>query len=187
MKKWFLWTALLLVAVCLLAYFFIPKRLGMDDYIETLQSGIETLGWPREMEVLFGDADHSITHYGFSSEPRQWNSDVYIYGRYTLALTVEVNVDYKHNKIAGAASSPKFYLCRVSEIVEGGKGANFAGQWILDEAKWRQLVQAGGDFSAIGIPIETNNPVGGFDAYVRGYHAMHVKIPRKLNPTPKAQ
>lgn len=182
MKKILVSSLLVLITVCLFAYFYILKRPSMDDYVETMQSGIATLTWPREMEKLFGDADHFITHYGFSSGSKRWTSKVYIYGRYELALSVEVAIDYRHNRIAGAASSPVFYLWRVSEIVNDGKGANFAGQWIFHEDKWKQLVQTGGDFSAIGITVETNNPVGGFDAYVQGNRALLVKIPHKLNP-----
>jgi hypothetical protein len=38
----------------------------MDEYKQTVRSGLVALPWPSEMAALFGDADHFITHYGFS-------------------------------------------------------------------------------------------------------------------------
>jgi hypothetical protein len=150
---------------------------SMSDYVETAQSGIKTLPWPKEMEQLFGDGDHFITHYGFSPGPKEWNSEVFFGGRYTLTLQVDVVIEGR--TVAKSISPPKFYLSEVEKVVvdNGGAGANFSGQWVLDEAQWKKLVQAKGDWSVIGIPVKTNSPVPGFENYVKGLRAPRMKIP----------
>jgi len=152
----------------------------MNDYIQTVQSGIKTLPWPKQMEALFGDGDHFITHYGFSPGPKEWTTEVFFGGRYTLALKVDVEIDYKAQTIKTNVSSPKFYLFEVGSLLRGAKGvegADISKQWILDEEKWKKLVQAKGDWSAIGIPVKTNSPVPEFDEYVKGLRAPRVRIP----------
>lgn len=152
----------------------------MNDYIKTVQSGISTLPWPKQMEKLFGEGDHFIVHYGFSPGPKEWQTEVFFYGRYTMALVVDVDIDYTTHLVKTNVVSPKFYLHEVSDVIHGPRGvegANFDGQWILDETKWNELVQAKGDWSAIGIPVKTNSPVPGFDEYVKGVRAPRVKVP----------
>ena len=80
----------------------------MSDMIKTTQSGIDSLPWPRQMESLFGAGDHFITHFGFESGPRTWNTVVYFGGRYELALQVEVEINYSKNKVGKVVSSPTF-------------------------------------------------------------------------------
>lgn len=167
-------------AVCAFVSCDIRKQPGMNDYIQTAQSGLQTLTWPKEMESLFGDSDHFITHYGFSPGPKEWHSKVYIYGRYELTLVVDVTIDYNRNKITGATNLPKFYLVRVASLLDNGqnaKGARYDGQWEFGQEQWAQLVKSQGDFASIGIPVETNNPVVGFPEYVKGNRALLVRIP----------
>ena len=152
----------------------------MSDYIQTVKSGINSLPWPKEMEALFGEGDHFITHYGFKPGPKEWTTEVFFGGRYTLSLKVDVDVDYKTQTIKTSVSTPKFYLFEVGSVQRGARGvegADISNQWILDEAKWKKLVQAKGDWSVLEIPVKTNSPVQDFDEYVRGLRAPVVKIP----------
>ena len=152
----------------------------MSDYIQTVKSGINSLPWPKEMEALFGEGDHFITHYGFSPGPKEWHTDIFFGGRYELALQVDVEIDYEKNLVKTNTSPPKFYLSEVESLIRKPNrpvGAKIAHEWILDEAKWKKLVQSKGDWSAIGIPVKTNSPIPGFDEYVNGWRAPVVKIP----------
>jgi hypothetical protein len=153
---------------------------AMSDYVKTVQSGIARLPWPKEMETLFGDSDHFITHYGFSPGPKIWTSEVFIYGRYRLSMQADVEIDYENNLVKTNVGPAKFYLFETGSIIHGPRGvegANIVGQWIFDEAKWDKLVQSKGDWSLLGIPVKTNSPVPEFDAYVSLERAPVVKIP----------
>jgi hypothetical protein len=156
------------------------KQDTMSDYIQTVKSGLDTLPWPKEMEALFGEGDHFVTHYGFSPGPKKWNTEIFFGGRYTLTLQVDVDIDYKGHTIRSNVAPAKFYLWEVGALIRGARGvegADIAGQWIFDEAKWKRLVQAKGDWSAIGIPVNTNSPIEGFDDYVKGCRSPRVNIP----------
>ena len=71
----------------------------MSDYIQTVKSGLETLPWPKEREALFGEGDHFVTDYGSSSGAKEWNTEVFFAGRYTLTLQVDVDIDDRWNRL----------------------------------------------------------------------------------------
>ncbi len=150
-----------------------------SDHRQTAQSGIKTLPWPKEMETLFGEGDHFITHYGLSSDPKTWNSEVFFYGKYTLTCQAEVSINYRKHAVEKIASSPKFYLWEIGSVEKSGGGwsANISAQWILNEAQWKKLVQAKGDWSVLGIPVQTNSPVPSFDDYAKALRAPRDNIP----------
>lgn len=151
----------------------------MGDYKQTVRSGLATLPWPKEMEALFGEGDHFITHYGFSPGPKEWNTEVYFGGRYRLTMQVDVEIDYKKHTIEKYTSPPKFYLWEIGPLTrEKGEvfGAKIANQWVFDEAKWRKLVEATGDWTAIGLSVKKDNPIPGFDEYVKGWRAPRVQV-----------
>ena len=151
------------------------------DYIQTTRSGIGSLPWPKQMEALFGDADHFITHYGMASGPRPWNTVVYFGGRYELALQVDVEINYRTHKIVKAVSPPKFHLSEIGSLIRNKanqvEGADIAKNWVVDEVQWNQFVQANGDWSVIGITVRTNDPIPGFDEYVKGWRSLLIKVP----------
>jgi hypothetical protein len=151
----------------------------MNDYVQTVQSGIKMLPWPRQMEELFGDSDHFILYYGTAGEQKIWHSRVYFYGRYSLTMETTVEIDDKSKTIRNFAGPPKFYLHEVKsvEVDRGRVTTSFSDQWVLDEAQWKKLVAAKGNWSVIGIILRTNEPVPGFDAYVKGQRDPIEKIP----------
>lgn len=156
------------------------KDVTFGDYIKTVQSGIKTLPWPKQIESLFGDADHLITDYGLHPGPRIWTTEVFFYGRYSLAAQFKVEIDYQHCQVVTNTSPPKFYLYEVESLTTNAgeiDGARIAHQWTFDEAKWAALLQAKGNWSAIGIPVKTNSPLAGFDEYVKGEREPRIKIP----------
>ncbi|MBI3876542.1 MAG: hypothetical protein HY300_11440 [Verrucomicrobia bacterium] len=151
----------------------------MTDYKQTVRSGIATLPWPKEMEAMLGEGDHFITHYGFSPGPKEWNTEIYFDGRYRFTMQVDVEIDYKKHVVEKSTSPPKFYLSEIGSLTrENGKvvGAKIADQWDLDETKWRKLVEAHGDWSAIGVPVKKGSPILGFDEYVKGWRAPRVQV-----------
>ena len=133
------------------------------------------------METLFGEGDHFITYYGVDSGPKLWNSEVFFGGRYKLTLQVEVEINYWKHKIVKVVSPPKFYLSEIDSTIRDRanqvEGANISKNWQLDEAKWKKLVEAKGDWAVIDIPVKTNDPVARFEDYVKGQREPRDKIP----------
>ena len=153
----------------------------MNAYIQTVQSGIKTLPWPKQIEKLLGESDHFITHYGFDADPKEWNTEVFFGGRYRLTLQVDVEIDYKNHLIKTNVSAPKFYLFEAGAIRRNAKrdveGVDISGQWIFDQTQWNKLVEAKGDWSVLGIPVKTNSPLPGFEEHVNRARAPRVRIP----------
>jgi len=82
------------------------------------------------METLFGEGDHFIVHYGSSSGAGPWQTVVFFYGRYTLTLEVDIEIDNIHHALQNPFSGPPhFYLNEVASIQDfnGRPGAFFAG------------------------------------------------------------
>ncbi len=154
----------------------------MDDqlrqYKETVRSGIKSLPWPKQMERLFGEGDHFITHYSLSAGPKQWNTEVFFGSRYELTLQLEVDIDYDKRTVIHAATRPKFYLREVDRVKIAPSGqptAFYSNDWTFDEARWQTLVTSGGNWSQIGITLK-NIAVPGFDDYVKAMRAPRVKV-----------
>jgi hypothetical protein len=145
------------------------------DYLQTVPSGFKVLPWPKQMETLFGDGDHIIVDYNRQPE---WHTVIYFGGRYELDLTARVSIDYEKHEIKPAVGHPEFYLHEVKSVQHenGSVAAYFSGQWVFDEAQWKKLVAAKGDWAAIGIPVKTNSPVIGFDDYVKAERAPREKF-----------
>ena len=151
------------------------------DYQQTVGSGFNMLPWPREMEALYGEADHAITHYAFAPGPRDWWTEVYFGGRYRLTMHVDVEIDYDKHFVLKAVSAPRFFLAEVKSLerLESGQiAAQYSHQWLFDEAKWRKLVESHGDWSVIALPVRKDDPVPGFDDYVKAWRRGRVPIKR---------
>jgi hypothetical protein len=152
------------------------------DYEATVQDGIRKVRHVDEICRIFSNAptDHFITQFGFDkSVPVKWNTEVFFGGRYTLTYQIFVSVDYSSNRVVGTTSQPEFYLTEASRVFDaspGIVGAEFSADYKFGEPKWEKVVAAGGDFSVIGITLNTN-PLKRFDEYVRSEQEpiLHVK------------
>jgi hypothetical protein len=151
----------------------------LSDYKATVLSGIKVLPWAKEMETLFGEGDHFITHYNFSPGPKTWNTEIFFGGRYELTLQVDVEIDYKQRLVVRTVTSPRFYLREIDSIQiapSGHVAGSYSNDWTFDEVRWKKLVASGGDWSQIGISIKSN-AVPGFDQHVKAMRAPRVQVP----------
>ncbi len=157
------------------------SRISLKDYKKTVQSGLKVLPWPLEMEKLYGEADHLIIEYGRDRRPTNWQTVVFFNGRYSLTLEVKVEIDYDKSEVLRTVSEPKFYVREYKKIhVEsqgGGVSSDMGDQWILDKTQWEKLSKNGGDWSSIGIPIKSGQPVPGFDEMARHWRGPIVQVP----------
>src|SRR5439155_1553385 len=135
---------------------------------KAVEHGVDTLLFPKEVETLFGttNVDHFIRNLTGAAV---WNSAAYFAGRYTLELRVPIAIDYEHCHVKNVLGPAEVWIDEVTKVDfsrSGGPGARLeGGHWRLNENEWRSLVKNGGNWSVVNVPIISNAPVKGFDAY----------------------
>ena len=153
-------------------------------YVETHESAKKTLPWAVQMERLFGDADHFITHYGFwGEETNTWNTEVYFGGRYEFCMQIEVVVDYVNREVT-PAGAPKFFLNearRVEVEPDGRTSCYYARGFRFGQEEWESIYYRGGDFSAADIQL-LSSEVPNFDKYAAARRRPRILI--SLLPDP---
>jgi hypothetical protein len=150
----------------------------MDDYRAVHRYARTALPIAVEMEELFGDADHFITHFGMSGKKNIWNTAVFFDGRFELTMQVDIVIDYGNNTFS-LTGSPKFFLTEVREIYQlpdGRFGAKLGANHLFTEEDWKKLYATSGDLSAIAVTPETDDPLPRFDEYVMGWRRPRIPI-----------
>jgi hypothetical protein len=150
----------------------------MEDYRSAVKSGFEVIPQVKEMESMLGEADHFITHYGMKKGPLKWTSTVFFAGRYQLSMRVNVELNDSQHAVLRVVSEPKFYLLEVVGFKsEGTERPELSPvQPVFGLADWNKLVEAKGDFSAIGITVHRDRPVKGHDEYAKGWRDLRERI-----------
>src|SRR5437660_1287689 len=138
-------------------------------YAEALKDGKKTIPYAREFNELFPKAWNFYSYYTGEARTPVWNSMVGLYGRYTLTMRVDVSFDKSRKKVV-SYGKPKFQLLEVEEIEPLPQGRaeihlRTEGQRDFGEEEWKKLVEAKGDFEAIGITLIKDKPVKGFDQH----------------------
>ena len=152
---------------------FKPHRTAVKSAVSLLPQAVE-------IEALFGETDHFISHFSprFGPGVRQWNSEVYFGGRYSLTMQADVKVDFTRNMVTEVVGSPKFYLAEYIKIgrnengnieSHGGEGAEFEAE------EWKVFFESGGDFATLGLK-KTLKPLQHFNLYVDAMRAPRERI-----------
>jgi hypothetical protein len=167
---------LFVVTVCSCDRF---PAVGMGNYNKAVISGFAKFPQAMEMEKLFGEGDHFISSPG-PTGTRDWNSVVYFGGRYTLTMQVEVKTDADFGKITDVVGKPLFVLEEARRIIRSPSGtttgASFSNDWKFGVDDWKKVVDAKGDFGVIGIKTRNDEPLEGFDAYVKAVRAPRIRV-----------
>jgi hypothetical protein len=135
---------------------------------KAVEHGVDTLSFPKEVKTLFGatNVDHFIRPFAGAAV---WNSAAYFAGRYTLELRVPIAIDHEHCRVNDVLGPAEVEIREVTKVdfygKSGAPGATLKGYWRLNENEWRSLVKNDGNWSAVNVPIVSNAPVKGFDAY----------------------
>ena len=110
-----------------------------------------------------------------------WNTEVPFGGRYILTYQLPVFVNYKKRVIRRVVlettNTPAFTLLQVSRVFDATSetlGADFNADYKFSESDWEKVVAADGDFSAIGIRIDTNRSVPRFDDFIHAIRSSRV-------------
>ena len=141
-------------------------RAAQQKYNAAIQSGIHGISYPGQFNRLFPGASNGISYYtGVVGKPK-WYSKIGLNRRYVLRLFVDIELDGARTNIV-STGPPSGDLCELTSITPHPSGAMSiaAGKgWKLTSDDWKRLFEAHGDFGVLGITLETNKPVEGFDA-----------------------
>lgn len=114
---------------------------------------------------LFPDAEVRLRYFTTTGEPG-FDVSVDLHGRYEFGMQLPVFFDPERSKVL-SYGEPQFWIWEVATVTRGpsgiaGSSFNPAGERHFGSAEWRTIVEHGGDFSAIGYAMRTNQPVAGF-------------------------
>jgi hypothetical protein len=149
----------------------------MNGYEDVHRSARLAIPTAVEMETLYPATDHFITHYGFDSKPKAWNTVSYFGERYELAMQVEVSIDYKAKTVT-QIGEPIFSLLEIERIVPLGGGAfseSVAKDVHISLDDWKTLYRNKGDLSSIGI-MKNATPVQYFRESMASERSNRISI-----------
>jgi hypothetical protein len=118
-----------------------------------------------EFVRLFPGAEVNYRYFTSADEPG-FDVGVDLHERYEFRMQLPVRFDSERRNVIGYGE-PQFSIWEVATVTRGPSGIaqesfNPTGERHFRLAEWRTLVERGGDFSAIGYAMRTNQPVAGF-------------------------
>ena len=132
-------------------------------------SGRATMVPVQQFERLHPGASHFVSYLTGTHGTPTWNSVAGLYGRYELTMQVPVRLNAMRNGVA-SYGQPVFALAEVRSVTPGAAGALDVTHGGVDAtfgpAEWQKVVDRGGDFGALGLSLQMNQPVPGFNTYL---------------------
>ena len=147
-----------------------------------MRDGIKTVPHVQEIKHVFSNlpTDHFITNYGFDkAKPKTWNTEVFFGGRYEFTYQVDVIVDYKNKRIGQTVGIPHFFLVEIKSVTSNSTDTAsgiYGSDYKFGEKEWKKIVAAKGDFTVIGIKLNTNSPVPFFEHHVRVVRRDRIQV-----------
>ena len=125
---------------------------------------------PRQIDKLFSPAFQSCMNFK-SPDTVDFISLTYVAQRYQLNMWVRIRIDRQTGQFVELVGEPTFRLLEITNVSDDGGGTSYGGlgQKLFGRADWQKVVDAGGDFSAIGLTLDQNNPVAGFEKLFTRY------------------
>ena len=146
------------------AYWFAMIFSNWPSQEQMVRSGYAMIPEAKQVDDLLGPAWHEVCNY---REPDivEWQTHAPFAGRYELVMIASVRVDRRSGRVTEVIAAPRFQLLEIETT--DGKRTTFrqAGQREFGADQWRRVVKAGGDFSVIGIQLNYDCPVPGFERY----------------------
>lgn len=139
----------------------------------TVSNGLAVVPYAADLQTLFPGARvanlFSGARDGYDHRTVLcWNTMVMFGGRYELTYQIEVVPDFQDRTIKSVVGKPRFVIDEIDKLVDtpGGLGAYYRGSYRFTGADFEKVLAAGGDFSVIGIKLDTNHPLARFDQFV---------------------
>jgi hypothetical protein len=145
------------------------KNRSLSDYKAVMQSARTALPVAVEIEELYLNADHFISHFGFNASPKQWHTVATFGERYELHMVVEVSIDYE-KRILKQLGDPAFSVIEYTKIdkLRGGRmRARFPNstQVHFGAKEWEHLYESRGDSSTVNVKLNPE-PVPNFKEFM---------------------
>ena len=137
------------------------------DYQAALNDATNSIPYAVEFARLFPGAMNGISYYtGAVGDPR-WFSKIGLHGRYLLRIILPIKLSADRRSIVSMGDPLIIDLTELSTPILNANGTRtFSVRRVaqLSPEDWKRLTAANGDFTALGIRLETNGPpVEGFD------------------------
>src|SRR5688572_6183371 len=119
----------------------------------------------REFRVLFPDAKVGVYTKRFKTGTTSSQLTDVVYDRYELTLSCGFEVNPKTLDII-SYETPTILLVEISSVegsVEGPLKTTYATNYRISQKQWDKIVASGGQFSAAGVDVRTNEPVAGIE------------------------
>jgi len=129
---------------------------------QMVRSGYAIIPEAKQIDDLLGPAQHQVSNY-WEPDIADWQTHARFAGRYELVMIAKVRVDRRSGRVIEVIDSPRFQLYEVESTDGSATTFRQAGEREFGADEWRRVVKAGGDFSVIGIQLNYDNPVPGFD------------------------
>jgi hypothetical protein len=137
-----------------------------ENYEETLRNAHADLPLAQAFAALYPKSKEFISYFTGDSGKPKWNSEVGLYGRYTLTMQFPITIS-KSQTHSSQAGDPRFYLHEVESIekMSDGRFHIFYGeaQKTFGVSEWKALEKSGGDLSTLGIEVIRDKPVDYFE------------------------
>lgn len=142
------------------------KAASLDKgYKLAVADGVKNVPVVAEFNRLFDGANNSISYYTGEYGSPEWNSKVGLYDRYVLTMQAKIELDEARTGIV-SFGEPRFTLVEVEHLSrqpDGTHSISYAGNQVnFGLAEWRKLVEAGGDFLAVGVTLHKDRPLPQF-------------------------
>jgi hypothetical protein len=137
---------------------------AMNNYDRTIQSGLQNCPDFKAFKDLFPGATHVISYYTGQIGPPKWTSQIGLYGRYIFRISAPIELDADRLKIQSMGPL-ELHFYEIEGITSNPNGTfsiQVKSDTRLSRQKWRQLLVARGNFTAVGILLETNKPLTDF-------------------------
>jgi len=152
-----------------------------SNYDLALADATHSIPYAAEFARLFPGNASWFSYYIGGAGPSSLNMEIYLFDRYQFRMGTLVTFDQARRKVIDFGE-PKFDLREISNVgraANGNLSINFNMEAFrrFGASEWKQIVDAGGDFSAIGYTFITNSPVPRFEELRKYWEMQHQKQP----------
>jgi hypothetical protein len=142
------------------AYSFHPER-TQAELIENAKKEIPAL---RDFIGFYPTAGVGVYSENFKKGTTSVQSIQILYDRYEMSLTVDFEVDRKlHAFSSRPASIALVEIVSIEDLPAGRYRETYGKTFRITPEQWKKVLEAGGQFSVLGLEIKTNQPVDGIE------------------------
>jgi hypothetical protein len=136
------------------------------NYEAALRDATNSIPYAADFARLFPRAGAFFSYYTGIAGPSSFNIQTLLYGRYELHMRVPVTFDAGRGKVE-TFGQPEFLFKAISSITSADNGNLYIAydtenSHRFGPSEWKRVVESGGNFTAIGYTVVSNNPVPRF-------------------------